>query len=69
LYTDSPEDGDFYDVTVAGTWRVSYSCRYDPTLDGTYQGGCGGGSLGFIARSTAPITLEILDLQAVAVAN
>jgi len=56
------DPGDGSDVLVCeGPGRV-----YDFDADWVDQRG---GSLGFIARATAPITLEILDLQAVAVAN
>ena len=66
VYTSAPDESDTYPVTTATTWRVSYTCVYDSDLDGSYDSGCGGGFLGFVARLSAPEPLEVRDLQAVA---
>ncbi len=69
VFTDADPGGSTYPVVATTFWQVDWSCRYDADLDGVLEAFCGGGDLGVVGRSQAPVPLDVLDLQARAVEN
>lgn len=66
VYTEASRDG-AYPVVVTTAWHVTWSCFYDPDLDGVREASCVGGigtDLGFTGRTGAPVPLEVRDIQA-----
>ncbi len=64
VYLRADPGGSSYPVTATTIWRLGWTCAYDAGLDGSLDASCGGGDLGLVGRSLAPIPLDVLDLQA-----
>ena len=69
VFTDADPGGSTYPAVATTFWHVTWTCAYDADLVGGREASCGGGDLGVIGRSQAPVPLDVLDLQARAVEN
>lgn len=69
VYLEADRGGSTYDAVATTFWHITWTCSYDADLDGTSEASCGGGDLGVVGRSQAPVPLDVLDLQARAVAG
>lgn len=67
VYLDADPGGSTYEAVATTFWWVTWECTYDAGFDGTFDGSCGGGAIGVVGRSQAPVPLDVLDLQARAV--
>ena len=65
VYIEPSRDGT-YPVEVTSVWSLTWSCAFDPELDGSLQRSCGGGLLGAVGRIGEPVPLEVREYQAVA---
>ena len=71
VYTDAPDSGT-YEAVAASIWDVDWWCLYDENPGDAVialTGPCGGGSLGFTARTGTPVALEIREIQAEATSS